>query len=169
MPMRVMSLPEHLLHEPVSGLNVLDARGAGFALDRQRAGEPALESVAKNARQSTSPVPTTTSSPQVPGVLVRLASLMWHDATCGSKRVQPRDGVALVVQDQIGRIEVDADVRTIERVEETPERLSLLLARFEATRQPVIGKQVRDLLEAAWSAWRSPGRSDRAAETRRET
>src|ERR1022692_1976844 len=70
--------------------------------------------VEKNPRQSTSPVPTGTSSPQVPGTLVRLPDPRSED-------VQRLHRIALVIHDHVRRIEINADVRMIQLVQQSGE------------------------------------------------
>ena len=75
--------------------------------------------VAKNADQSTWPVPMGTSSPQLPGTWVTVASLRWHDFTRWPMQRKAAIGSRRA-----------------------------FLARLTAERQPVVGKQASHLAHA---------------------
>src|ERR1043166_9428655 len=62
----------------------------------------------------------------------------------GRKCAQRLDGIALVVENHVGRIEVHAGIRPIEFGEKAPQRFAGFLASLKRQLDPFLAKNVRD-------------------------
>ena len=122
----LQGVPQH--PHPVGDVVETALLVADLALDAQRAAVADLFQRLDECRMLTWPRPSGTSSPQVPGVVGRLASLTWTLRMSGPRISTARKRIALVVQEHVGGVEVHLQVGTFQLVERPPQQVGGFLA-----------------------------------------
>ena len=90
-----------------------------------------------NSRIFTSPSPSGTSAPHWPATLGRRASLTWTDRISGPENLDGSNRVAHVVEQHVGGIKINFEVRHTQLVEREPEKVCRLLTGLECQCDPL--------------------------------
>lgn len=136
-------------HEFASGFDIGDALRAGFTFNAAETCEPEfIERIEESLPLHFAGADGNFLAP-LAGFFGAVCVLEMDLANSFTERPKRIDGIAAIVEDHIGGIEIDADVRTIELDEKEFEIVGIFLAGFESQFESLAFEHVGDLADAA--------------------